>query len=102
MKAWSKRTIEISKLIAKEGGLVEHLRVREASAEEKLKALIEKKKDELLDVLRERGEWNEEQREKDRYTALIDAFARRHLEIGALILSWEKRYEDSEQDFSET
>lgn len=100
-KFWSKRTVGLSKLMAKEGELVEHLRLQKAWAKEQLRQLVIKR-DDLLDVLREQGKWNEEQHGKDWYDAVVEAFAKHHREIDASVVFWEIKYADLERELIET
>ena len=100
-RTWSDRTIGMSRLMAKEGELAEHLKAQRDWAKEQLQKLTEKKED-FLAVLREQGKWNEEQMGKDWYPTLVDLFAQHHRDVDALVVQWEKRYEDLETKLIET
>ena len=87
--------------MAKKGELVEHLKAQRDWAKEQLQKLIDKKED-FVAVLREQGKWNEEQMGKDWYPVLVDLFAQHHRDVDALVVQWEKRYEDLETKLIET
>ena len=103
-KTWSDRTIGIGKLMAREGKMVEYFKAQKDWAKEQLQKVFAKKQD-LLTALREQGKWNEEQMGsmgKDWYSVVVDLFAQHHRDVDALILQWEKRYEDLEKELIET